>query len=125
MSLSRVAWSLRSSARYFVVPLALTSLLWAGCSDDEEDDEGDDGDSSAAIEQRVLLEVAVKVQANTPLLNGEEENKVIHEGRPVVGSSDDDSEDALAAIASGAPVDVKTGASGGGGGSDAGDDDEE
>jgi len=123
MSLSRVAWSLRSSARFFVLPIALTSLLWAGCSDDDDDDDG--ADSSSAIEQKVLLEVAVKVQPNTPLLNGEEENKVIYDGRPVPASSDDDSEDPLAAIANGAPVDVKTGGSSSSSAEDAGEDEED
>ncbi|MBL8636597.1 MAG: hypothetical protein JNM40_25460 [Myxococcales bacterium] len=124
MSLSRVAWSLRSSARFFVLPIALTSLLWAGCSDDDDDD-GDDAESSSAIEQRVLLEVAVKVQPNTPLLNGEEESRVIHDGRPMPASSDDDSDDALAAIANGAPVDVKTGGSSSSSSEDAGEDEED
>lgn len=124
MSLSRVAWSLRSSARFFVLPIALTSLLWAGCSDDDDDDDG--ADSSSSIEQKVLLEVAVKVQPNTPLLNGEEENKVIHDGRPVPASSgDDDSDDPLAAIANGAPVDVKTGGSSSSSAEDAGEDEED
>ncbi len=124
MSLSRIAWSLRSSARFFALPLALSSLLWAGCSDDDDEEE-DDGDSSFGIEQRVLLDVGVKVHPSIALLNGEEENSMLRDGRPgAAPAGDAEEDDALAAVANGAPVDVKSGASGGGGDSDSEEDDE-
>jgi hypothetical protein len=125
MSLSRVAWSLRSSARFFALALVLPTLLLVGCSDDDDDEDEEGGDSSYSMEQRVLVDVGVKVHPTIPLLNGEEEDSMLRDGRPgAAPQGDAEDDDVLAAVAGGAPVDVKSGASGGGGASDAEDDDE-
>ncbi len=109
MSLSRLAVSLSSSARCWLVPVMFASLASSAYASDDEDDEDADGGSTAAIEQRVMLEVAVKVQPSVPLLNGEDDKLVTPERSAV--DEEGAKEDPLAAIANGAPV--ETGSSAG------------
>jgi len=117
MSLSQLAVSFCSAARLCLVPVVFASLVSSACAS-EDDDEDEGGGSSSAMEQRVLLEVAVKVQPDVALLNGEDDRLVTPERGVVAEQSG--AEDPLAAIANGAPVELGS-SSGSDSGSDADD----
>ncbi len=117
MSLSQLAVSFCSAARLCLVPVVFASLMSSACaSEDDDEDEGDG--SSSAMEQRVLVEVAVKVQPDVALLNGEDDKLITPERAAVAEESG--AEEPLAAIANGAPVELGS-SSGSDSGSDADD----